>query len=114
MKKDKLLMKLRNARDELKEIMDDEIILDLEGQFENLEVAYRNVIMAIKVVKEYNCYKIECGKTLKEYMEKFGEAYSRGALWDFSAEDVNGGAIDLNPNQVYWEIDGRLYETKVL
>lgn len=47
-------------------------------------------------------------------MEKFGEAYNNGELWDFSAEDVNGGAIDLDPEQVYWEIDGRIYETKVL
>ena len=59
-------------------------------------------------------YQIECGKTLEEYMKKFGEAYNNGELWDFSAEDVNGGAIDLNPEQVYWEIDGRIYETKVL
>lgn len=107
-------MKLRNAKNELKEIMDDEIILGLKGQFENLEIAYRNVIMAIEVVKKHNLYQIECGKTLEEYMKKFGEAYERGELWDFSAEDVNGGAIDLNPEQVYWEIDGRIYETKVL
>lgn len=56
-------------------------------------------------------YQIECGKTLEEYMEKYGEAYNNGELWDFSAEDVNGGAIDLDPDTTYWEIDGRLYET---
>ena len=56
-------------------------------------------------------YKIECGKTLEEYMAKYGEAYERGELWDFSAEDINGGAIDLDPNITYWEIDGRVYET---
>ena len=50
-------------------------------------------------------------KTMEEYMAKFGEAYERGELWDFSAEDVNGGAIDLDPDTVYWEIDGRVYET---
>lgn len=55
--------------------------------------------------------KIECGKTIEEYMAKFGEAYERGELWDFSAEDVSGGAIDLDPDTVYWEIDGRVYET---
>ena len=59
-------------------------------------------------------YQIECGKTFEEYKKNFGEAYYNGLLWDFSAEDVNGGAIDLDPEQVYWEIDGRLYETKVL
>lgn len=55
--------------------------------------------------------KIECGKTIEEYMKKYGEAYANGELWDFSVEDVNGGAIELNPDMTYWEIDGRIYET---
>jgi hypothetical protein len=63
------------------------------------------------IKEEYIMAKIECGKTLEEYMEKYGEAYENGELWDFSAEDVNGGAIDLDPDTTYWEIDGRLYET---
>ena len=59
-------------------------------------------------------YHIECGNTIEEYMEKLGDAYKNGDLWDFWSEDVNEGAIDINPEQVYWEINGRIYETKVL
>lgn len=44
-------------------------------------------------------------------MAKFGEQYDNGELWDFSLEDVNEGAIDLDVNTIYWEIDDRIYET---
>lgn len=54
---------------------------------------------------------IECGKTMEEYMANFGEEYENGELWDFSAEDINGGAVDPDPDILYWEIDGRIYET---
>lgn len=63
-----------------------------------------------------NGAKIEKGHTLEEYMEIFGEPYNRGELWDFSKEDFLGGAVEINPDIVYWEIvdnDGetRYYET---
>lgn len=50
-------------------------------------------------------------KTLEEYMETYGEAYNNGELWDFSWEDLENGSIEPNLDMVYWEIDGRLYET---
>lgn len=87
------------------------------------EEAQKNAINNIDYVKPYltdidfvatresNKITIKCGKTLEEYMEKFGADYENGDLWDFPAEDINGGAIDLDPDTVYWEIDGRVYET---
>ena len=56
--------------------------------------------------------KIIKGKTLKEYMAKYGKAYIKGELWDFLKEDVKNGAIELDPNVTYWEIENRLYETR--
>lgn len=55
--------------------------------------------------------KIEHGKTIDEYMEKFGELYNEGELWDFEEEDILSGAVKPRKDIVYWEIDGRLYET---
>lgn len=55
--------------------------------------------------------KIEHGKTIDEYMEKFGELYNEGKLWDFEEEDILSGAVEPRKDIVYWEIDGRLYET---
>ena len=59
--------------------------------------------------------KIEDGHTIEEYREKFGELYDEGQLWDFSEEDLMDGAIDVNPDIVYWkiEVDGkpRYFET---
>lgn len=58
---------------------------------------------------------VEEGHTLEEYREKFGELYDEGELWDFSEEDFKGGAIEINPDMVYWkiEVDGepRYFET---
>lgn len=74
-----------------------------------------NVIDKLKDVNvEEPKSQIEFNKTLEEYMEKFGKNYINGELWDFSLEDMNSGAIELNPEQVYWQIEDRLYETKVL
>lgn len=74
-----------------------------------------NVIDKLKDVNvEEQKSQIEFNKTLEEYMEKFGKNYINGELWDFSLEDMNSGAIELNPEQVYWQIEDRLYETKVL
>ncbi len=50
-------------------------------------------------------------KTLEEYMDIYGEAYNKGELWDFSREDMENGSVEPNLDMVYWEIDGRLYET---
>lgn len=59
-------------------------------------------------------YKIEYSKTLEEYMEKFGKHYINGDLWDFAIGDINNGAVNLNPEQIYWQIEDRLYETRIL
>ena len=62
-----------------------------------------------------NGAKIESGHTIEEYREKFGKLYDEGELWDFSEEDLFGGAVDINPDIVYWkiEVDGkpRYFET---
>ena len=50
-------------------------------------------------------------KTLEDYMDVYGEAYNKGELWDFSWEDMENGSVEPNLDMVYWEIDGRLYET---
>lgn len=50
-------------------------------------------------------------KTLEDYMDIYGEAYNKGELWDFSKEDMENGSVEPNLDMVYWEIDGRLYET---
>lgn len=55
---------------------------------------------------------IEFGHTLEEYQEKFGQEYEQGNLWDFAVEEVFNGTIEAeNLDNVYWLIDGRLYET---
>ena len=65
-----------------------------------------------------NGAKIESGHTIEEYREKFGKLYDEGELWDFSEEDLFGGAVDINPDIVYWkiEVDGkpRYFETNEL
>ena len=50
-------------------------------------------------------FKIETGHTYDEYMEKFGDKYKSGDLWDVSEEDLESGAADLSPEIVYWEIE---------
>ena len=50
-------------------------------------------------------------KTLEEYMDISGEAYNKGELCDFSREDMENGSVEPNLDMVYWEIEGRLYET---
>lgn len=51
-------------------------------------------------------------KTLEEYMAIYGVDYDNGDLWDFAIEDFENGAVEPQEDLVYWEIDGRLYETK--
>ena len=58
--------------------------------------------------------KVVKGKTLDEYMKKFGDAYNSGELWDVDIEDVKSGALEPNDAIEYWEIDGRYYEAPVL
>lgn len=59
--------------------------------------------------------KSEKGHTYEEYMLKYGIDYRNGDLWDFSEEDLTNGAIEVDPNMIYWEIevDGeiRYFET---
>lgn len=50
---------------------------------------------------------IELGHTIEEWNEKYKDNEN---LWDFSVEDVLGGAIEPDNEQVFWFIDGRLYE----
>lgn len=56
---------------------------------------------------------IEKGHTIEEYMKRFGDKYDAGELWDFLESDMKDGAIEVNPDIVYWEIDGRYYETDI-
>ena len=52
---------------------------------------------------------IELGHTLGEWKDLCnGEDY-----WDFSADDLLGGAVEPNEDMTYWYIDGRLYETPI-
>lgn len=50
---------------------------------------------------------VEEGHTLEEWEALFGNE----ELWDFTEEDLIRGAVELDPDMVYWAIDGRLYET---
>lgn len=61
---------------------------------------------------------VEKGHNMREYIEKFGDAYDNGELWDFSKEDFENGAIDVNPYIIYWymqDLDGewRYFETNL-
>lgn len=55
--------------------------------------------------------KVVENQTLDEYMKIYGDDYKEGRVWDFSLEDVQSGAIEIDSNQVYWFIENRLYET---
>lgn len=69
-----------------------------------------NIAVKSKSIKP----KVVKGKTLDEYMKKFGDAYNSGELWDVDIEDVKSGALEPNNDVEYWEIDGRYYEAPVL
>lgn len=61
---------------------------------------------------------VEEGHTLDEYMDKFGDAYRDGDLWDFDPEELKDGSIEPREDIVYWAIkdeDGELryYETDI-
>lgn len=57
---------------------------------------------------------VEEGHTLSEYMLKYGKLYDDGELWDFSEEDFTNGAIEPDPDMIYWKIiidnEPRYYE----
>ena len=62
---------------------------------------------------------VENNHTMKEYLDRFGDKYNDGMLWDFSEEDFEDGSIEINPNIVYWHIkdlDGewRYFETDIV
>lgn len=59
---------------------------------------------------------VEDGHSLEEYLSLFGAQYEEGALWDFSEGDLLGGAVEADPEVVYWRLaDGggeiRFFET---
>jgi hypothetical protein len=73
--------------------------------------------LLIDFVKQYIPIKlfwftnVETGHSLDEYNALFKSEIEDGSLWSFSKEDMETGAIEPNPDMLYWEIDGRLYET---
>lgn len=58
-----------------------------------------------------NGFHIELGHTIEEYNALYDKEYENGEFWDFSIEDIEAGAIEANPNMIYWQIDDRVYET---
>ena len=58
---------------------------------------------------------VEEGHTYQEYLQKYGKQYVGNQLWDFSEEDFTNGAIEPDPDIVYWKInvygETRYYET---
>jgi len=61
---------------------------------------------------------VERGHTMREYLDKFGEDYEDGNLWDFSKKDFEEGAVEQRDDIVYWymkDLDGewRYFETNI-
>ena len=61
---------------------------------------------------------VERGHTMKEYLEKFGEDYENGKLWDFDKKDFEEGLVENRNDIVYWYMkdlneDWRYFETNV-
>lgn len=54
--------------------------------------------------------RIAYGHSIDEYYDIFGEAYQEGEYWDFSKEDFERGAIDVDPDKVYWYIKDKTGE----
>lgn len=52
------------------------------------------------------------GMKKSDYMEKYGEDYNNGNLWDFPIEELLDGTIDINEDICYWLINGRCYEAE--
>lgn len=56
-------------------------------------------------------FKLVKGHTFEEYMERYGEMYDDGDLWDMSEEDLIANLAEkYNFAEEYWLIDGRYYE----
>lgn len=53
---------------------------------------------------------IAYGHSIDEYYDVFGEAYQEGEYWDFSKEDFEGGAIEIDPSKVYWYVKDKTGE----
>ena len=53
---------------------------------------------------------IAYGHSIDEYYDVFGEAYQEGEYWDFSKEDFEGGAIEIDPSMVYWYVKDKTGE----
>lgn len=53
---------------------------------------------------------VDFGHSIEEWESRYS---NREDLWDFCKEDLIGGAVEPNGEIVYWEIDGRLYETDI-
>lgn len=59
---------------------------------------------------------VEFNHNIKDYLDKFGDDYNDGKLWDFSKEDFENGAVENRDDIVYWymkDLDGdwRYFET---
>lgn len=62
---------------------------------------------------------VEKGHNMREYLEKFGDEYDEGKLWDHLKEDFEEGRVDARKDIVYWymeDLNGewRYFETSTL
>ena len=63
--------------------------------------------------------RVEKGHNMREYLEKFGDEYDEGKLWDHLKEDFEEGRVDARKDIVYWymeDLNGewRYFETSTL
>ena len=69
----------------------------------------------ILMTKTGDAWQIEEGHSIEEFNKLYSGAYDEGTLWDFSEEDVKSGAVEAQPNMVYWKImindEPRIFET---
>ena len=56
---------------------------------------------------------VDKSHTIDEYLDRFGDEYNDGLLWDFEESDFEDGSIEFRDDIVYWLIDGRYYETDI-
>lgn len=84
-----------------KECLGDKYTIDIEhnGQL----IQYYGEVQELKV--QGQPINVEKGHSYEEYMSKYGEDYRNGDLWDFPKQDLLDGAVAVDPNRVYWEIE---------
>lgn len=90
--------------------------LDLEDSFQlpmkAPSPAWKELIKAIKerLLRELFWFtNVEKGHSLQLWRALFDPV----VCWDFPEEELFSGAIKIDPDMVYWAIDGRLYETSL-